>query len=440
LQIRKHQNQKRDNSRDIGNKKNHSSKNNTKARVVFLFAGIIFLTVFSAVIFILIKNNTFSGNTLFADHYDSSIKSLSEVKGIATSSIEISSSTESIVSYVDKKEYDNRMLYVTHVIKTLATTSTTQLASTTEVSTTTPVFINATTTNSTSTNIVATNTESKKSIFKPKIVWNIHAPYPRAGALLPFNRIVAYYGNLLSTKMGVLGEYPEDEMLQKLQDVTNEWRDADPETPVIPALDYIVTTAQGAPGDLGLYRAAMQDTEVDKIITMAKKTNAIVILDFQVGLSTIQHDLPLYRKYLEMPNVHIALDPEFSMKHNEKPGSVIGTFDADDINFAINYVSEIVKKNNIPPKIVVVHRFTQNMVTNYQNIEVTPETEFVMDMDGWGKADHKMKTYNLITSEPVQFTGFKLFYKNDFRLPGSTMMTPKQVLKLKPAPLFIQYQ
>ena len=71
---------------------------------------------------------------------------------------------------------------------------------------------------------------------------------PDAGALLPFNRIVAYYGNFYSTQMGVLGEYPPDEMMAMLASTTAEWRAADPSTPVIPALDYIAVTTQGSPG------------------------------------------------------------------------------------------------------------------------------------------------------------------------------------------------
>ena len=47
--------------------------------------------------------------------------------------------------------------------------------------------------------------------------WPVKAVYPNGGALLPFNRIIAYYGNLYSTKMGVLGEYPEDEMLRSIR-------------------------------------------------------------------------------------------------------------------------------------------------------------------------------------------------------------------------------
>jgi len=35
----------------------------------------------------------------------------------------------------------------------------------------------------------------------------------------------------------------------------------------------------------------------------------------------------------------------------------------------------------------------------------------------------------------VQFTGFKLFYKND-----KPMMAPAEVLSLSPVPVYIQYQ
>src|SRR6187402_3532000 len=37
--------------------------------------------------------------------------------------------------------------------------------------------------------------------------WPVKGAYPKPGALLPFKRIVAYYGNLYSKKMGALGEY-----------------------------------------------------------------------------------------------------------------------------------------------------------------------------------------------------------------------------------------
>jgi hypothetical protein len=174
---------------------------------------------------------------------------------------------------------------------------------------------------------------------------------------------------------------------------------------------------------------------------LAARINAIVFLDVQVGKSNVETEIPLLEKYLKMPQVHLGIDPEFSMKTGKKPGTVIGTMDATDVNFVTNYLAKLVKENNLPPKILVVHRFTHAMVTNYKKITTRPEVQIVMDMDGWGAQSRKLTTYReFIYKEPVQFTGFKLFYKNDFREKGSRILTPQEVLKLKPQPVYIQYQ
>ena len=275
----------------------------------------------------------------------------------------------------------------------------------------------------------------------PVYLWPVKTVYPNAGAILPFNRIVAYYGNLYSTKMGVLGQYKEDEMLAKLAVEIKNWTDADMETPVIPALHYIAVVAQSGAGDDGKYRARMPSSEIDKIIEMAKKINALVFLDIQVGFSTVEIEIPLLEKYLKMSNVHLGIDPEFSMKGTIRPGKIVGTLDAADINFATDYLAKIVKENNITPKILVIHRYTQKMVTNYKLINTIPEVQIVMDMDGWGEEAKKINTYeHFIYKEPVQFTGFKLLYKNDVLNPGTVLMTPEKLLKLNPRPIYIQYQ
>jgi len=271
--------------------------------------------------------------------------------------------------------------------------------------------------------------------------WPVKADYPLAGAILPFNRIVAFYGNLYSTKMGVLGEYPRKEMLAKLKEEVIKWQAADTAVKVIPALHYIAITAQGSPGKGNKYRLRMPFKQIDSVIAMAKEINALVFIDIQVGHSTVQEEVPLFEPYFKMPNVHFGIDPEFSMKGGQKPGAAIGSFDATDINFTANYMAKIVKENNLPPKILVVHRFTRAMVTGYKQIKLQPEIQVVMDMDGWGAQARKITTYKqFIYGEPVQFTGFKLFYKNDFREPKSRIMTPDEVLKLKPKPMYIQYQ
>ncbi len=293
----------------------------------------------------------------------------------------------------------------------------------------------------TATNSAGVATTEFVATTSPSCIWPAKATYPLAGALLPFNRIVAYYGNFYSTGMGVLGEYPPDVMLAMLASTTAAWQAADPTTPVIPAIDYIAVTAQGSPGADGMYRARMPASQLDEAVSLAAEVHGLVILDVQVGLSTVQTEVPLLKKYLSMPNVELALDPEFAMHGGAKPGTVIGSLDASDINFAAQYLAGLVRANNLPPKILVVHRFTQPMVTHASLIEPLPEVQIVMDMDGWGSPSKKIGTYTaFIASEPVQFTGFKLFYKNDLKPPSTRMLTPAEVLSLTPSPLFIQYQ
>ncbi len=275
---------------------------------------------------------------------------------------------------------------------------------------------------------------------KPQL-WPVKAAYPDAGALLPFNRIVAYYGNFYSTQMGVLGEYPEDQVIRMLASTSAMWAAADPSTPVIPAIDYIAVSAQASAGTDGTYRLRMPSNQIDKAIDMANQLHGIVFLDIQVGLSTVEREIPPLAAYLSMPNVELSLDPEFAMHNGARPGTVIGSMDAKDINWAAQYLADLVRKNNLPPKILVVHRFTEPMVTNARAITPLPEVQIVMDMDGFGPPAQKLRTYkDFIIPEPVQFTGFKLFYKNDIRVPGSHLMTPQELLRLSPQPSYIQYQ
>ena len=267
-------------------------------------------------------------------------------------------------------------------------------------------------------------------------------PYPLTGAILPGHRIVAYYGNLYSKRMGILGELPPKEMWARLLQEVKAWKTADPKTPVIPALHYIAVVAQGDAGKDGKYRSRMPEKQIDSVLTIARMhKNTLVFLDIQVALSRIQDELPLLEKYLKLPYVHLGIDPEFSMKTGAKPGTRIGTYDAADINYCSQYLAKLVQDNNLPPKVMVVHRFTQGMITNYKNIKLRPEVQIVIDMDGWGEPELKKGTHrNYIFREPVQFTGFKLFYKNDLKKSPNRMLTPDELLKLKPRPIYIQYQ
>jgi hypothetical protein len=266
--------------------------------------------------------------------------------------------------------------------------------------------------------------------------WPVKGPEPAPGALLPEHLIIAYYGNPKSTRMGILGQIPPNEMLPRLERTAREWAKAEPGRKVVPALHLIATVAQGKPGSGGKYRLRHSDQLIEQVLGWAEERGWLVFLDVQTGHSTVADELPHLVKYLERPYVHLALDPEFAMKLGGVPGQRIGTLDATDINLAVQLLADIVEKKKVPPKVLVVHRFTQRMLTNHDQIRLDPRVQVVIDMDGFGAPWLKEDAYKFfIAPEPVQFTGFKLFYKND-----KPMMSPERVLELWPSPVYIQYQ
>ena len=277
--------------------------------------------------------------------------------------------------------------------------------------------------------------------FAQKKGWPVQMPPTPAGAIIPEKRIVAYYGNPQSKKMGALGEYPKDEMLARLKKEVANWEKADPSTPVVPALHLVAVVAQAAPGKAGNYRMVMPDKIVNMVHDWAKEINGILFIDIQTGHDNIRNILPRFEWLLKNPDVHLGIDPEFNMgPSGRKPGTKIGTYDAADINYASAYLQSIVEKYNLPPKVFVVHRFTRNMVTNAKNIQLRPNVQIVMDMDGWGAPWLKRDSYHdYIIAEPVQYTGFKLFYHNDTK-KGDPLMTPQEILRFIPKPVYIQYQ
>jgi hypothetical protein len=128
------------------------------------------------------------------------------------------------------------------------------------------------------------------------------------------------------------------------------------------------------------------------------------------------------------------------MGPDEIPGRRIGTMSAADVNYAIDYLADLVEAHRLPPKVLIVHRFTQGMIQNARDIRMDPRVQVVIHMDGWGPPAQKIRSYrDFVVPEANQFTGFKLFYHND-RRSGSRLMTPEEILELRPVPFYIQYQ
>lgn len=260
------------------------------------------------------------------------------------------------------------------------------------------------------------------------------------GSILPTERIVAFYGSPRSDRMGILGELPPDDMLAQLDREVAAWESADPSTPVRAALHAIAVMATGDPGDDGKYRLRMPTAAIEDVMSWAERRDAIVILDIQPGKSTVAEELPALLPYLRRPNVHLALDPEWRLEGEGVPGQRIGSMRAAEVNYAIAELAKLVEQEGLPPKVLVVHRFTAGMLPDVQRIQQDPRVQLVLNMDGWGPPSTKIDSYRShVAPTAIPYKGFKLFYKND-RRNGSHMMSPREVLALSPRPIYVQYQ
>jgi hypothetical protein len=256
------------------------------------------------------------------------------------------------------------------------------------------------------------------------------------GPLLPADLIVTYYGNPLSKNMGILGELAPPAMLDRLAREAALWQKSDPRVKVRPGLELVADVASNHPQEDGRYRQRMPKPVIEKVIGWARFRGWIVVLDVQVGRSTVRQELDWLRPYLEQPDVHLAIDPEFQMTRGLRPGERIGSADAEDVNIAVEELASIVADRSLPPKILIVHRFTDAMLRRYRRVRLDPRVQIVVVMDGYGSPAAKKKIYEReIAREPVQFAGLKLFYKND-----KPLLSRQEILRLDPKPCVVIYQ
>ncbi|MBN8209974.1 hypothetical protein JI666_14560 [Bacillus sp. NTK071] len=254
--------------------------------------------------------------------------------------------------------------------------------------------------------------------------------------LLKDYRLVAYYGQPNSTKMGILGEMEPDALMAKLKKQTQAYSDADPSHPAIPTIELITTIAQRDPGPNGLYYHMTSESDIDEYAKLAKENNALLMLDVQLGRDTALHQVKLLEKWLKLPYVHVAIDTEFHVDKGQTPGIDLGSVDGAEVQEVVEYVSKLVKEQDLPDKIVLVHQFTDHAVTNKQRIKPTDNVEVVLNFDGYGDYATKMSLYRkFVRNDPVQYGGFKVFYNKD-----KPVLSPAEVLKLDPNPAIINYQ
>ncbi|CAA9549456.1 MAG: hypothetical protein AVDCRST_MAG18-178 [uncultured Thermomicrobiales bacterium] len=262
------------------------------------------------------------------------------------------------------------------------------------------------------------------------------AQRPVTTSALATHRLVTYYGHPYDDRMGILGEYDPEPMVQKLKEQTAAYTAADPSRPGLCTIELIASVAQGSPGADGLYIARTPKAEIEKFAQLAEKHGCLLMLDIQMGYDTIQNDVNPLLPFLKLPYVHLAIDPEFHVARGEIPGESYGSVSAAEVAWAMQTLGDLVRANNLPDKIVILHQFRADMLPEKDQIKPMPNIDIVVMMDGWGLPTAKTANYNLfVREELIQYGGIKLFYRQD-----NPLMTPQEVVKLDPPPLIVIYQ
>jgi hypothetical protein len=269
-------------------------------------------------------------------------------------------------------------------------------------------------------------------------------PSPPAVVLSPADKnslfqncqVIAYYGFPDVPQMGIVGEYDPDQLVQKLKEQAKAYDDVNGTRGVALAIHLIYAVAQASQTSDGTYLARMSDDLVQQWIDIADKDDLLLILDIQMGSSSVEKEFPHVEKFLKNPRVHLGLDPEFVVSGDQAPGVAIGSLDVSQINAAENLLQQLVEANHLPNKILIVHQFLPDMILNKGELKDQPNVDTVIDQDGFGGPELKSANYErFVKADGAEHGGFKLFYKQD-----DPLMTPEEVEHLDPQPDVIIYQ
>jgi hypothetical protein len=258
---------------------------------------------------------------------------------------------------------------------------------------------------------------------------------PRGGRrLFPDHRIVAFYGAPQDEQLGILGIGTLRQAARKLERQARPY--ARKTRPVLPAFELIATIATAAPGEDGLYRSRQSAEVIDRHLREARRAKAMLILDIQPGRADFLDETRRLRRWLREPDVGLALDPEWNMDPGELPGQSIGSVTAQEVDRISAYLAGIVRRRNLPEKLLLIHQFTDDMIVDKAKMTRREGVALTVNVDGFGDRPNKISKYDAFTSEATRFhDGFKLFYEEDVNL-----MRPRGVLALTPPPDVVVYE
>lgn len=260
---------------------------------------------------------------------------------------------------------------------------------------------------------------------------------PGGGHLLfPDRRLVAFYGGVTTGVLGVLGEQGPAETLERMAPFLEEY--AADGVMTVPTFEIITTLATAAAGRDGDYSGEFLIETLMPWIEYAGQNDLYVVLDLQPGRSDFLSQAKQYEELLRLPYVGLALDPEWRLGPNEVHLIQIGSVDAGEVNSVIEWLSALVRRERLPQKLLIVHQFRLDMITNRSLLLTPPELAVMIHMDGQGGSGAKYNTWNTLvrgTEDNGWWWGWKNFFDEDF-----PTFQPQRVLDLRPVVYFVSYQ
>lgn len=260
---------------------------------------------------------------------------------------------------------------------------------------------------------------------------------PRGGfSVFPEHRVVGFYGAPQSPQLGELGIGSPESAAKRLLRQARPYKRMG-KKPVLPVFELLGTIALAGPGPDGLYRARQPNRVIRRYARVARDRRFLLMLDIQPGRTRFIDEVEHLRPWLEKPFVSVALDPEWNMGPSGVPGERIGSVSADMVNRVTRFLARLVRRHDLPQKLVVVHQFTDGMVRNKSQLKVRNNVDLVLNADGFGTKAAKRSKYEQLAPSRRSgiYPGFKLFYEED-----TGLMSPREVLRLKPAPKFVVYE
>jgi hypothetical protein len=258
------------------------------------------------------------------------------------------------------------------------------------------------------------------------------AELPRGGRrILPDFRVVAFYGAPQDTELGALGIGTPAQAARRLERVARPY--ARLGRPVLPAFELITVIADAHPGDDGSYSTRLDDAVVARYLRAARRARALLILDVQPGHAQFFDEVRALERWLREPDVSLALDPEWHTP-GAKPGSVIGSVDAREVNAVSFWLDRLVRERDLPQKLLLVHRFTEDMIRG--PLKTRRHVAVTVNVDGFGgRAIKRVKYEDFASGADRIHDGFKLFFRED-----TNLMRPRHVARLKPRPDVVVYE